>query len=86
MSICINIFMSCSKALILPNQIGSKRLLGLLVSDKTYTLSPDQALQLMAISVMLKDGELSLQGDDAELAYNAICDCGEEIALQVDLA
>ena len=46
----------------------------------------DEAVKLMAISVMLKDGELCLRGDEQEteaLATDAITDLGEEIALQL---
>lgn len=44
-------------------------------------LSPSQMVQLMAISVMLRDGDLDIVGEDAELARDALVDAGQEIAL-----
>ena len=48
-----------------------------------FRLSPDQAVQIMAVSVMLRDGELHLTGDESEKAEEAIIDAGQEIALQI---
>lgn len=50
------------------------------------TLSPSQSLQLMALGVMLRDGDLSLRGDDEEDAQRArelLIDVSQEIALQM---
>lgn len=49
-------------------------------------ISPSQALQIMAISVMLRDGELEIIGNDpehVEKAVEALTDTGQEIALQI---
>lgn len=48
-----------------------------------FRISPAQALQVMAVSVMLKDGELQLSGDESEKAEAALIDVGQEIALQI---
>lgn len=52
-------------------------------ANDTVMLSREQALQIMAISVMLKDDEIGLFGEDAHEAEKALCDIGEEIALQI---
>lgn len=49
----------------------------------TVILSREQAIQIMAISVMLKDDEMAFRGDEDHNAEKALCDIGEEIALQV---
>jgi hypothetical protein len=51
--------------------------------ERNAKLSPSQALQIMAIGVMLKDGELELAGADAQKAKEAIIDASQEIALQI---
>lgn len=53
------------------------------LASEAILLSRDQAVKLMAISVMLKDEELSFFGDDAQLASDEMSDIGEEIALQL---
>lgn len=55
------------------------------MTDKSYLLSPDQAIQIMAVSVLLKDGDLTLRGKDQDLIEKAlsVIECvGEELALQ----
>lgn len=52
-------------------------------ANDTVMLSRSQALQIMAISIMLKDGELEISGEDAATALEALADAGEEIALQI---
>jgi len=54
------------------------------VTHETIILGRETAIKIMAISVLLKDGELALVGDDAHLAYAELCDVGEEIALQLE--
>ena len=46
-------------------------------------LSRAQAIQIMAISILLKDDELGLFGEDSADALAALSDVGEEIALQI---
>ena len=49
-------------------------------------ISPDQALRIMAIAEMLRDGDLELRGEDVgdvETARAALIDVSQEIALQV---
>lgn len=46
-------------------------------------LSRDQAVKIMAVAALLKDGDLSLAGEDAMPAHDGLCDIGEEIALQL---
>jgi len=51
-----------------------------------HLLSDDQALKLVAICAMLKDGDLSLRADDdadAQAARETLIDIGEECALQI---
>lgn len=51
-----------------------------------YVLSPAQGVQLMALSEMLRDGELAFRGDDSSdetRAYELLIDVGQEIALQI---
>ena len=51
-----------------------------------YVLGPAHGRQLLALSVLLKDGELYFRGYDDGSAANArrlITDIGEEIALQI---
>jgi hypothetical protein len=52
-------------------------------NEADISLPRGQALRIMAISVMMKDGDLELVGDDARMAMEAMSDAGEEIALQV---
>lgn len=46
------------------------------------TLSPAQSLQLMALGVLVRDGEISLTGDDWKKAEALLIDVSQEIALQ----
>lgn len=46
------------------------------------TLSPAQAVQLMALGVLVRDGDISLSGEDAEKAAELLIDVSQEIALQ----
>jgi len=49
-------------------------------------LSPSQAVQLMSLAQLLRDGDLAIRGDEDEdvtAAYALIADVAEEIALQV---
>lgn len=52
-------------------------------NDGGYRLSPAQGLQILAISELLRSGELTLSGDDAEKAQEALTDAAQEIALQI---
>lgn len=50
------------------------------------TLSPSQSVQLMALGVLIRDGDLALRGDDAEDVANGealLIDVSQEIALQM---
>lgn len=47
-------------------------------------LSQDQAVRVMAISVMIRDGELTLTGEHAARAQEVLTSVGEEIALQLE--
>lgn len=54
--------------------------------DRDVLLSPSQATRLMAVCVMLKDGDLAFRGDESEeedQATSVLKDIGEEIALQL---
>lgn len=49
-------------------------------------LSPAQSLQIMALGVMLRDGDLELCGEDAgdvQMATELLIDVSQEIALQI---
>lgn len=46
------------------------------------TLSPSQSVQLMALGVLVRDGEISLTGNDADKAEALLIDVSQEIALQ----
>lgn len=50
---------------------------------KAVMLSPNQAIKLLSIGVLLKDEDLAIYGDDAELATEALCDICEEMAIQL---
>lgn len=53
---------------------------------KTTMLSPSQGVQLMAIGVMIRDGEIRIEGDSARvtsLAASVPIDVSQEIALQI---
>lgn len=47
-------------------------------------LSQDQAIKIMAISVMIRDGELTLSGELAAAAEGELVSIGQEIALQLE--
>lgn len=47
-------------------------------------LSPSQSVQLLALGVMLRDGELSFKGDDENRAADLLIDVSQEIALQLN--
>lgn len=54
--------------------------------DKDILLSPSQAAQLMALCMMVRDGDLSFRGheiEDEQSATSLLKDVGEEIALQL---
>lgn len=53
------------------------------LGSETVMLSREQAVKLMAISVMLKDEELAFFGEDAAKALDEMSDIGEELALQL---
>jgi hypothetical protein len=49
-------------------------------------ISPSQAVQLMSLAQLLREGDLAIRGDedeDVEAAYALIADVAQEIALQV---
>lgn len=46
------------------------------------TLSPAQTVQLMALGVLVRDGDITLSGEDAEKAAELLIDVSQEIALQ----
>lgn len=46
-------------------------------------LSPSQSVQLLALGVMLRDGELRFEGDDENRAADLLIDVSQEIALQL---
>jgi len=51
-----------------------------------YTLSPSQAHQLMALAVLIREGDLAFRGyeqEDEENATSLIADVAQELALQV---
>jgi len=50
------------------------------------TLSPSQSLQLMALGVMVKDGEIMIRGDEENRATELLIDISQECALQLDLS
>jgi hypothetical protein len=54
--------------------------------DTDILLNRTQAIQLMALCAMLRDGDLSFRGhgpEDEEAASDVLCDIGEEVALQL---
>lgn len=54
--------------------------------DKDFLISPDQAARLLALSEMLRHGDICFRGDeeeDEQTAYNLLIDVGQELALQV---
>jgi hypothetical protein len=51
-----------------------------------FEISPSQAVQLMSLAQLLREGDLVIRGDedeDVEAAYALIADVAQEIALQV---
>lgn len=50
-------------------------------SEVAPILGPAQLIQLMAVGVMVRDGDLELSGDDAERAAELLIDVSQEIAL-----
>jgi hypothetical protein len=55
-------------------------------ADSNVVISPSQALKLLAIGNLIRDGDMEIRGDDetdVALAKEAIIDVAQEIALQV---
>lgn len=53
---------------------------------RVFELSPSQAVQLMSLAQLLREGDLTIRGEqdeDVDAAYALITDVAQEIALQI---